>query len=341
MEVNKEKIRYILQFCFDQGKNAAQAAKIVNEVYGPDTVTENNAQFWFRRFRSGNFDVKDAPRSGRPVTVNVDKIAEKVNENRHMTSVEIAKELNISHTSVLDHLRKAGYTKKLDVWVPHELTQKNLLDRISICESLLNRNKVDPFLKRMVTGDEKWITYDNNIRKRSWSKTGDPPQTVAKPGLTARKVLLCVWWDWKGILYYELLQSGRTLNSDVYCKQLDRVKQAIGEKRPELANRKGVVFHHDNARPHTSLVTRQKLRELGWEVLLHPPYSPDIAPSDYYLFRSLQNSLTGVKLATREACENHLSQFFANRDKDFYERGLMKLPSKWQQIIEQNGAYLT
>jgi len=77
-------------------------------------------------------------------------------------------------------------------------------------------------------------------------------------------------------------------------------------KRPELINRRGVIFHHNNARPHTSLMTRQKLRELGWKVLMHPPYSPDIAPSDYHLFRSLQNSLNGVKLASKEACENHL-----------------------------------
>ena len=48
----------------------------------------------------------------------------------------------------------------------------------------------------MVTGDEKWVTYDNVKRKRSWSKSGEVAQTVAKPGLTARKVLLCVWWYW-------------------------------------------------------------------------------------------------------------------------------------------------
>ncbi|KOX68389.1 Histone-lysine N-methyltransferase SETMAR, partial [Melipona quadrifasciata] len=59
--------------------------------------------------------------------------------------------------------------------------------------------------------------------------------------------------------------------------------------RPEIANRTGVVFHQDNAR---SLITRQKLLELGWDVLSHPPYSLDLAPSDFHLFRSLQNSLT-------------------------------------------------
>ena len=70
MDTNKEKIRHILQFFFDKGENASQAAENVNSVYGPDTVTVNIAQFWFRRFRSGNFDVKDAPRSGRPIVEN-------------------------------------------------------------------------------------------------------------------------------------------------------------------------------------------------------------------------------------------------------------------------------
>ena len=52
----------------------------------------------------------------------------------------------------------------------------------------------------MVTGDEKWVIYENNRQKRSWSKRGEPAQTIAKPGLTAKKVILCVWWDWKGII---------------------------------------------------------------------------------------------------------------------------------------------
>ncbi|XP_044313446.1 histone-lysine N-methyltransferase SETMAR-like [Drosophila rhopaloa] len=104
-------------------------------------------------------------------------------------------------------------------------------------------------------------------------------KTVAKPGLTAKKVLLCVWWDWKGIIHYELLSYGQTLNSTIYCEQLDRLKLAIVQS-DQNSNRKGVVFHQDNARPHTSLMTRQKLRELGWEILSHPPYGPDKAPSD-------------------------------------------------------------
>jgi len=74
--------------------------------------------------------------------------------------------------------------------VSHHLTVKNLMDRISICESLQKWNEIEPLLKQLITDNEKWITYDNNIRKRSWSKQGEAPQTVAKPRLTLRKVML-------------------------------------------------------------------------------------------------------------------------------------------------------
>ncbi|GFV45114.1 mariner transposase [Trichonephila clavipes] len=75
----------------------------------------------------------------------------------------------------------------------------------------------------MVTGNEKWVTYDNIVRKRSWLKCGEAAQTVTKPGLTARKVLLCISGDWRGIIYLELLPHGQTLNSDLYCQQRDRL----------------------------------------------------------------------------------------------------------------------
>jgi len=114
-----------------------------------------------------------------------------------------------------------------------------------------------------------------------------------------------------------VLPHGLTINLKLYCSQLDRLQEAIKEKQPELINRKGVVFHY-NARPHTSLMTRQKLRELGWEVLMHPPYSLDLALSNYHLFRSLQNSLDGKTLADKRVAENHLKKFFADKPQKFY-----------------------
>ncbi|GFW75625.1 histone-lysine N-methyltransferase SETMAR [Trichonephila clavipes] len=97
-----------------------------------------------------------------------------------------------------------------------------------------------------------------------------------------------------------------------------------------MENKRGAVFTEDNDRPHTSIVTLQKLWELGWEVLMHPSYSPYLEPTDYHVFLALQNFLSDKKLVSREDCGNRLREFFANTDQDFYEEGIVKLPLKWE-----------
>ena len=68
-------------------------------------------------------------------------------KDRHSSSRSIGQELGMSHQTVINHVQKIGFKKKLDVWVPHDLTQKNIFARIDACESLLNRNKIDPFFE--------------------------------------------------------------------------------------------------------------------------------------------------------------------------------------------------
>lgn len=125
----------------------------------------------------------------------------------------------------------------------------------------------------MVTGDGKWVTYDNFKRNQLWSNRGEMLQTVGNAELTVRKGFVGVWCDWQEIVYYELLPY-----SNLYCQQLDCLMEAIVLKRPvsRPANRRGIVFHQNNARPHTTIVGRQNLREIGWDILMLPPYSLDI-----------------------------------------------------------------
>ena len=85
------------------------------DVYGLSAVSVRVAQIWFKRFQSGNFDVKDARRSGRPITDKMDAIFEKVEQDRHISSYDVAEELGIDHKTVLAHLKNTGYTIKLDI----------------------------------------------------------------------------------------------------------------------------------------------------------------------------------------------------------------------------------
>ena len=129
------------------------------------------------------------------------------------------------------------------------------------------------------------------LSEKDLGESGMNHLAIPKADLHPKKIMLCLWWDWKGILYYELLLNNEAINSEKYYSQLDELKTAIEQKRPEIANRKGVVFHQDNAWSHVSLMNSTKVVRARWDVLPHPPYSSDLAPSDFHLFRSLQNSL--------------------------------------------------
>ena len=124
---------------------------------------------------------------------------------------EIADILKISKSGVENNLHQLGYVNHFDVWVPHKLSEKNLLDGISACNFLLKHNENVPFLKQIVMGNEKWILYNTVEWERSRGKRNEPPPTTTKAGLHPKKMMLCIWWDWKGVLYYELIPENQTI----------------------------------------------------------------------------------------------------------------------------------
>ncbi|GBP64534.1 Histone-lysine N-methyltransferase SETMAR [Eumeta japonica] len=111
-EFNVE-IRYVLRIYYKKGKNATQAAKKNYDVYRPNAVLVRVVQKWFKRFKSSIFDVKDELRSGQPVTGQAYAILKKVKQDRHISSYDIAEELEIDHKTDFTHLKRAGYTKRL------------------------------------------------------------------------------------------------------------------------------------------------------------------------------------------------------------------------------------
>ena len=109
------------------------------------------------KFRSGNLNLEDAPRPGRLLEADVDNIKSLVDANRRITTREITERLNLSNATVHKHMKRLEFISKLDIWVPHVLTGRNLLRRINDCDTLIRHPRNHPFLKRIVTGDEKWV----------------------------------------------------------------------------------------------------------------------------------------------------------------------------------------
>ena len=129
-------------------------------------------------------------------------------------------------------------------------------------------DKKKSFLWKIVTGDEKWIYYDNSVNKKQWLSPGQTPLHTPKPEIHRKKVMLCVWWDQKGIIYYEILDPKLTVTANLYSQQLVNLSQALEVKRPYSGKTKRkVILLHDNARPHVAKTTQATIENLGWEVL--------------------------------------------------------------------------
>ena len=88
-----------------------------------------------------------SPRLGKPVEIDNDQIETLIENNQRYTTWEIADILKISKSSVENHFHQLAYVNRFDVWIPHKLSEKNLLDCILACDSLLKHNENVPFLK--------------------------------------------------------------------------------------------------------------------------------------------------------------------------------------------------
>ncbi|XP_054158390.1 histone-lysine N-methyltransferase SETMAR-like [Oppia nitens] len=332
-------IRNVMLYEYRRGSTASETLKNINEVY-PNAVSRSRVYEWFQRFNSGDYSLEDKERSGAPPKVDNDVLSYLIEEDPKMSTREIGQLFEVNHQTIINHLGLIGKRYLAGVWVPHELTPAQKAQRVTICQSLLSRNRREPFLHRIVTGDEKWVLYVNVTLKGQWRSIGQAPIPTVRPDIHQRKVMLCIWWCTKGVAHWELLDIGQTLDSIVYCRQLEDLQTSLLRKYRNLVKRSGVMFHQDNARPHVSNITRQKLETLEWEVMPHPPYSPDIAPSDYHLFRSLQHFLDGKRFNNKESVETAINDYLANKDEDFFSRGINQLPIRWQKIIEKEGEYL-
>ena len=116
------------------------------------------------------------------------------------------------------------------------------------------------------------------------------------------------------VIYYELLKPGETVNTERYLRQMIDLNQALREKRPEYQKRQHkVILLHDNAPSHTAKPVEKTIEAFSWEILSHAAYSPDLAPSDYYLFASMGHAISDQHFTSYENVRKCLDDWFASK----------------------------
>ena len=347
--MNKIEFRAVIKHFWMAGKTATEIRNILQEVHGASTPSFSTISFWVSEFKRGRTSTSDEPRTGRPKTATNDEMVDKVHDvvlaDRRLKLKEIAETIGISEERVGHILHEILGMKKLSArWVPRLLTPEQKRNRVTVfeeCLAMIQRNPKD-FFMRFVTVDETWIHHyipETKVQSKQWTFKGESAPKKAKTVPSAGKVMATIFWDSQGVILIDYLEKGRTITGQYYSDLLTRFDAVLKEKRPRL-QRKKVLFHHDNAPAHSSRIVASKLTELRYELVSHAPYSPDLAPSDFFLFPNLKKSLAGKRFGSNEEVITATDAYFADLEKSFFSEGLKRLEHRLKKCIDLRGDYV-
>ncbi|KIH44686.1 hypothetical protein ANCDUO_25288, partial [Ancylostoma duodenale] len=161
-------------------------------------------------------------------------------------------------------------------------------------------------------------------------------------GQSGEKVLLTMWWTSIGMIHYQFVHGGRPMSDDKFLRMITNMYRKLECKQPGLVSEldvKGLFLLCDNPRPYTSLKSTLRLHQYRFEVLPHPPQSPDLLPSNYHVFRHLNCDLAGKNFYTEAEVERAFLSFIASRKPEFFSDGLAELALRWRKCVSSKGGY--
>ena len=286
--------RSVIKFLTNEGAKPKEIHWHMADVYGDSSPKYSTVAKWSAEFKRGRDSLEHDPRPGRPADVISQEMIDRVERfklnSRRIKVAELASECGISNGSVYTIIHEhLGMSKVSARCVPRNLNMQDRQQRVESSQELLEVYNANPedFHTRLVTGDETWLHHlDPDTKKESmqWKHSGSLPPKKFRTQPSASKVMALVFWDSKGITMIDYKPAGTLITGEYYANVIKQLRVAIKEKRRGKLDA-GVLLLHDNAPVHKSRVAQVAFHECKFEQLNHPPYSPDLALSDYYLFK--------------------------------------------------------
>jgi transposase len=339
--------RVNIKFCYKLGKTATETHEMLVHVYRTEAVSRKSVYDWFKRFRDGKETTEDEPRSGRPSTSRTpdtkERVRQMLTQDRRVSLRLLSEELGISKSTVHTIVREdLGKRKVCSLFVPHTLTDEQKAKRMETSGDFITMCDQNPsFLRSIVTGDETWCyQYDPQSKRQSmeWRSPSSPRPKNSRLLKSKIKTMLIAFFDINGIIHKEFVPEGQTVNSEFYEQVLLRLLQRIVRVRPQLYRSGQWMLLHDNAPAHSSIRIRQLLARRGVPILDHPPYSPDLAPADFFVSPS-EDVTKGARFADVAAIQECVTAILRSISKEAFAYSFQKLYECCKQCVVKDGNY--
>ena len=276
---------------------------------------------------------------------NIAAVEKMLHENNRLTFKEIEAALQIGSPAVSKILHEYLRVRKVSSrWVPHNLTEDQKRCRVEWCEEMLvrfdggNSRRVSD----IVTGDETWIyQFDPETKRQSavWIFPDDDLPTKVKRPRSVGKKMVATFFSKSGHVATIPLEEQRTVTANWYTTVcLPKVFEKLRERRPRTGLR-GILLHHDNASAHTANATIQFLESTEVKLMTHPPYSPDLAPCDYFLFPSVKNRMRGKRFSSPEEAVVVYESELMGLEENVWQECFQKWFERMRKCIQCGGEY--
>ena len=224
------------------------------------------------------------------------------------------------------------------------LTQQQKDARVAWCHEMLRRfdRGTSNLVWEVVSGDETWIyCFDPETKQQSaaWTPIGNAPPQKFKRERSVAKQMVAVFVAKRGHVVTVPLETQRTVTAHWYVDQcLPKVLSAVSDRRPRTRHR-GLLLHQDNAPAHRANQTRQFLEEQGVQEVGHPPYSPDLAPCDFFVFPHVKSKLRGIRFESPEAAVQAFIDGVESIPSSAWADCFAKWFQRMERCIQCNGEY--
>jgi len=172
-----------------------------------------------------------------------------------------------------------------------------------------------------------------------WRSSSSPRTKNSRLQKPKVKTMLIAFFDNDGIVHKEFVPAGQTVNSAFYEEVLKRLLQRIHLVRPELHRTGQWMLLHDNAPAHCAIRVHQFFVQRGVPVLDHPPYSPDLAPVEYFLLPGLKSIMKGARFADVAAIQERVTAVLRSIPKEAFADSFQKLYKRCQKCVVKDGDY--
>lgn len=349
MELTREQTRLLIWYCFKRRLSALEAHGELDTTLGDQAPSYATVTRWYREFQAGREDFQDDPRSGRPPTAvteeNVAAAKNLIDDDPRITQAMIASHLNIGSAAVDTILHEHLRMRKLCArWIPHVLTDSQKRARLDFCRFLIDRyeNSRNQRQFEVITGDETWLYHFDVETKRSsaeWVPEGGQRPVKARRSRSQGKRMFAVFFDSQGVIAMVKVEGQATVTARWYIENCLPVVIDNVRRRAPRTGMRGRKLHHDNAPAHTAAATREFLSEQGISTLPHPPYSPDLAPCDFWLFPTMKRMLRGRRFESDEALEEAAVEAIENIPIEEFGNFMDKWLHRAHKCIQFQGGY--